>query len=278
MSISRRKFIKDSFGTIAFIAAGSALQSFLPKDFLLPARKDILLRFATASDGHYGQKGTNYEEDHKMMVRWLNKERKKRGLDFSVINGDLFHDNPMHLPGVKKTWDKLKMPYYVTHGNHDMIDEDTWRKTWGIPFDHAFEKDGIGFLILNTADIKGKYTGPDVTLTKQLLDRYDSKTKLFVFMHIAPAKWATYGVDRPDIVELFSRQKNLVAIFHGHDHDRDDAHEKDGKYYFWDAHIGGNWGTTYKGYRIVEILKNGTTIIYQMNPGAGSRVNSNSIA
>ncbi len=277
MNISRRKFIKDSFGTVVLISVGNSLQSFLPKDFLLPKKADILLRFATASDGHYGQPGTEYAFHHTKMVGWLNEERKGRGLDFTVINGDLFHDDPVHLTEVKVAWDKLKMPYYVTHGNHDMIDEVNWQKTWGIPFDHAYEKEDVGCILLNTADTAGKYTGPDVVKTKELLDNYSGKDKVFVFMHITPVKWTTHGIDRPDIAALFSNQKNLKAIFHGHDHDNDGMQEKDGKYYFWDAHIAGNWGTAYKGYRIVEVLKDGTTLIYQMNPSTGEQVNTNTI-
>lgn len=278
MSISRRKFLRDSFGTVVLISVGNSLQSFLPKDFFLPKKADILIRFATASDGHYGQRGTEYAFHHNKMASWLNAESKGRGLDFAVINGDLFHDDAAHLPEVKEAWDKLEMPYYVTHGNHDMIDEATWQKTWGIPFDHAYEKDNVGFIILNTADTLGKYTGPDEKKTKELLDTYSSKDKVFVFMHITPAKWTAHGIDRPDITALFGKQKNLRAVFHGHDHDQDGMQEKDGKYYFWDAHIAGSWGTEYKGYRIVEVLKDGSTLIYQMDPSTGEKVNSNSIS
>ncbi|HVG14739.1 MAG TPA: metallophosphoesterase [Chitinophagaceae bacterium] len=278
MSISRRKFLRDSFGSIVLISVGNSLQSFLPASFILPKKEDIKLRFATASDGHYGQPGTEYVADHNRMVDWLNKEKENRGLDFVVVNGDIIHDDPLYFPDVKASWDKLQTRYYVTHGNHDMTSEAAWQKLWGIPFDHAFETKDSGIIILNTADEKGKYIGPDTDKTKALLNNYRSKEKVFVFMHITPVKWTTHGIDRPDIIALFNAQKNLKAVFHGHDHDVDGMQEKEGKYYFWDGHVAGNWGTSYKGYRVVEVLKDGSTLIYQMNPLTGSKVNHHAMS
>jgi DNA repair exonuclease SbcCD nuclease subunit len=86
------------------------------------------MRFAVASDGHYGQPDTKYDEMHDEMVSWLNAEKKDRGIDFTMINGDLFHNDTAMLPEVKKKWDGLTMPFYVSHGNHDMITESNWKK------------------------------------------------------------------------------------------------------------------------------------------------------
>jgi hypothetical protein len=36
--------------------------------------------------------------------------------------------------------------------------------------------------------------------------------------------------------------------------------------HLYDSHIGGNWGTPYKGYRILELLENNTIRTYLMNP------------
>src|SRR6476659_731499 len=116
---NRRDFLKLSFKTAVVISAGNTLQAFAGSKFILPHASEIDLRFAIASDGHYGQSLTGYEEKHDEMVAWLNDERKTRGFDFTMINGDLFHDDAAMLPLVKKQWDKLQMPYYVSHGNHD---------------------------------------------------------------------------------------------------------------------------------------------------------------
>jgi Icc protein len=96
-------------------------------------------------------------------------------------------------------------------------------------------------------------------------------------MHITPVKWTENAIACPEIVQLFDAQKNLKAIFHGHDHDQDNVKVNNGKHYFFDSHIGGSWGTNYRGYRVVEVLKSGEILTYQVNPVTTERVNSNRI-
>ncbi|MEO8764942.1 MAG: metallophosphoesterase [Ginsengibacter sp.] len=275
MAVNRRKFIQLSLKGAFVISAGHPLQSFTGDvDNLSPANK-VSMRFAIASDGHYGQDGTKYDLQHDQMIQWINAEKHGRGIDFTVINGDLFHNNVSFLPIVKKKWDQLEMPYYVSHGNHDQADEANWKDTWNMLWHHSFENKDVGFLVLNTADATGKYICADVEWTKFQLQQFASKKHVFVFMHITPFNWTKNGLPCPEIVELFNNQDNLKAVFHGHDHDMDDVKENNGKYYFFDAHIGGSWGTVYNGYRIVEVLKNGKILTYQVNPLSNEKVNSN---
>lgn len=278
MSLTRREFLGLSMKGIFIIGAGNALQSFTSNSFALPPLKDVVLRFAIASDGHYGQEGTEYKKLHDQMVDWINDEKRKRGVDFSFINGDLIHNDVKFLPEVKAMWDKLQMPYYVSHGNHDMIDEAGWQNVWKMPLHFDFEKNGNAFLVLNTADDKGKYICPDLDWTKAQLEKYNTHTNLFVFMHITPLEWTKAGNPCPELVKMFNQQKNLKAVFHGHDHDQDDVKENNGKHYFFDSHVAGNWGTDYHGYRIVEILKNGDIVTYQMNGATKQSVNSSKIS
>jgi len=260
------------------IGAGNVVQSFAASTFKLPDSKDVLLRFALASDGHYGELKTDYDFHHDNMIGWLNKEKAQRGLEFTIFNGDTFHNDPAQLPLVKKKWDDLKMPLYVSHGNHDMVDEATWQNAWGYPLNYTFEKGKhTAFIVLDTATPAGVYTCPNAAWTKQQLDKYKDKKNLFVIMHITPVKWTGAGIDCPDIVAMFGKQQNLKGIFHGHDHDQDNVKEKDGKQYFFDSHIAGSWGTEYRGYRIVEVLKNGDVLTYQMNGKLETTVNSREV-
>ena len=277
MSVNRRQFLQLTFKTAVVIGAGNTLQSFVASDFILPAKGKIKLRFAVASDGHYGQPDTKYDEMHDEMVSWLNAEKKDRGIDFTMINGDLFHNDTAMLPEVKKKWDGLTMPYYVSHGNHDMIEEENWNKMWNMKWHYAFEQHDIAFLVLNTADKEGKYICPDLDWAKENLEKYQSKERLFVFMHITPFNWTKGGLPCPELIEMFNKQKNLKAVFHGHDHDQDNVKQNEGKYYFFDSHVAGNWGTDYRGYRIVEVLKSGEIITYQMNPATQQKVNTNNV-
>ena len=36
--------------------------------------------------------------------------------------------------------------------------------------------------------------------------------------------------------------------------------------YMFDSHIGGSWGTAYKGFRVVELTKDNSILTYIMNP------------
>jgi 3',5'-cyclic-AMP phosphodiesterase len=277
MLYNRRKFLQLTFKSAVVISAGNTLQSFCASDFVLPSKDKIRLRFAVASDGHYGQPNTNYDSMHDEMIGWLQAEQKDRGIDFTMINGDIYHDDIEMLPLVKQHWDKLGMTYYVSHGNHDKAAETVWQQTWNTKWHYSFEQQDAVFLVLNTADETGKYICPDLDRTKAQLEKHQSKKQLFVFMHITPFNWTKNGIPCTELTEMFAQQKNLKAIFHGHDHDQDNVKENAGKYYFFDGHIAGNWGTDYRGYRIVEILKTGEMITYQMNPASGKQVNSNKI-
>ncbi|CAN5404586.1 hypothetical protein BH10BAC2_BH10BAC2_43470 [soil metagenome] len=277
MSINRRKFLQLTFKSAVVISAGNLLQSFTAPGFVLPPKDKVRLRFAVASDGHYGQADTKYDVMHDEMIEWLHAEQKGRGLDFTVINGDVYHDAIEMLPFVKQHWDKLGMPYYVSHGNHDKAAEKVWEQTWNSKWHHTFEQHDAAFLVLNTADETGKYICPDLAWTKEHLEKFQSKKQLFVFMHITPFSWTKNGIPCPELTEMFASQKNLKAVFHGHDHDQDNVKENNGKYYFFDGHIAGNWGTDYRGYRIVEVFKSGDVITYQMNPLTDKKINSNNI-
>jgi 3',5'-cyclic-AMP phosphodiesterase len=275
MQRSRKEFIKLSIGGIFVWSGANTLQAFSASRFWPPRPDQVKIRFALASDGHFGQSDTDFVRHHDNMVDWLNSEKKGRGLDFSVINGDLIHDDPHFLADAKKSWDRLKMPYYVSHGNHDVVDESSWIRTWNFPWNHSFDLEDSAFLILNTASETGQYTCPNINWVKERLDRFQKSKHLLIFMHITPFKWTKGGYECPELVELFNNQPNLRFIFHGHDHDQDNVLENKGKYYFFDSHIAGNWGTAYRGYRIVEMLKSGEIMTYQMNAAEGKKMNEN---
>lgn len=277
MKFTRRQFCALTVKSFAVLSGAQVLQSFVPANILLPSARKVALRFAIVSDGHYGQPETEYDLFHNEMIEWLQLETQRRGLDFTIVNGDLFHNDATYLNKVKLVWDKLGMPYYVSHGNHDMVSDAVWQQTWATPYNYSFVKGDTAFIVLNTADEKGTYICPDVAYTKAQLAKYASYKNLFVIMHITPVKWTGAGIDCPEIVDMFSKQSNLKGIFHGHDHNEDDMKEKDGKHYFFDSHVAGNWGTAYRGYRIVEVLKTGDVITYQYNPAMGLKVNENQI-
>ena len=125
----------------------------------------------------------------------------------------------------------------------------------------------------------GDYSCPDQQKAKALLNAHKKSKHLFVFMHITPFKWTGGGVDCPDLTSQFNRHKNVrKQSLHGHDHDIDAVKTRDGIPYVFDAHVGGSWGLPYIGYRIVEVMKDGTILTYQMNAGLDKQMNSDIFA
>jgi hypothetical protein len=277
MQNDRRHFLKLVLSGAVLIGAGDTLEVLAGDNFALPAKDRVKLRVAIASDGHYGQPETDFRSMHTEMVSWLNEEHTARGVDFAFINGDLFHNDISFLEPVKKLWDTLGMPYYVSHGNHDMTDEERWTKTWNNAWNYGFEKNDIAFAVLNTADAAGTYISADLSETRRLLKQYEQHKHLFVFMHITPFNLKNGTVNYPEVTNVFENQQNLRAVFHGHDHDQDNVKEYNKKFYFFDSHVAGSWGTAYRGYRILEVMKNGDILTYQMNPVGKEKINSHQL-
>ncbi|MHC5057944.1 MAG: twin-arginine translocation signal domain-containing protein, partial [Planctomycetota bacterium] len=80
--LTRRDFLKICGITAAASAIGPVTRCH--------AAGKPLLRFAVASDIHYGQKKTPFAETTERLVSWMNDERKRKGLDAVFLNGDLF--------------------------------------------------------------------------------------------------------------------------------------------------------------------------------------------
>lgn len=234
------------------------------------------LRFAIASDGHYGQPNTDYKRDHDNMVGWLNDAHDRNPLDFVIINGDLVHDQPELLTVVKKEhYDKLKVPFYAIPGNHDLADTALWKSVFGYEDNFSFVNKQVGFVLANTSDTKGKYLCPDNKFLQQELDKLTQLKTVFVVLHIPPHSWVpeTPFIDCPETIQLLHSYKNVKAVFHGHDHSLDAVFYTNKLPHFFDSHIGGNWGTSYRGYRIVEVDEDDIIRTYQVNASANPLLN-----
>lgn len=230
-----------------------------------PSKPD--LRFAIASDGHFGQEGTDYKRFHDELIRWVNEDHAGKGLDFIVFNGDLIHNDPALLPELKTYFDRLAMPYYVVKGNHDMAEDQHWSSFWGTNPNYSFEKGGYGFIFAYTSNSKGDYLCADIGWLESQVEKYRDRQGIFVFMHIAQSKVTRHSISCPKVEAVLCREEKIKAVFHGHDHDIDNKIYVGGKPFFFDGHCGGSWGTNYRGYRVVEV-RNEEILTYQCNPNA----------
>ncbi len=234
-------------------------------NFFRPLSPKYHIRFAVASDGHFGQEDTDYITWHHEMVGWFNKEFEKNSLDFVVVNGDIVN-HPSYLDHAKKFFQKLKMPFYINMGNSDKTNQETWKETWGLDQNYTFLVKDILFLVANTSNEKGEYLCADHEWIKNILKSNTEKKYIFAFLHIPQKKWSEPCVECPEVIQILLSTQNLIAIFHGHDHSMDGVIKLNDKFFCFDGHLGGKWGKDYRGYRIVEIYDDYSVLTYQYNP------------
>ncbi|WP_183556537.1 metallophosphoesterase family protein [Mucilaginibacter sp. SP1R1] len=276
---TRREFIGTGLTGIAALSLLPAVNTFatVNNDYNRYSKARPKLRFALASDIHYGQTGTDYTANTGNMVQWINVDHAKNHLDMVIINGDLVHNRPDLLSEIKTNYlDKLSMPYHTIPGNHDFADADVWQKNFGYEDKYTIEFGDIAFVLANTADNKGTYICPDNAFIKASLDKLANKKIVFVILHIPPLNWvkADVFVDCPETVNLLHSYPNVKAVFHGHDHMLDGVRYTGKLPHFFDSHIGGDWGTDYKGYRIVEVDDQNAIYTYQVNASQNPVLNS----
>ncbi|MGZ5222145.1 MAG: metallophosphoesterase family protein, partial [Chitinophagaceae bacterium] len=71
--MKRKEFLRLSFPAFLLLANGIIVKA---NDYFLAEaqRRKVKLRFAVASDGHYGQPKTEFENFHATLVSHINKE------------------------------------------------------------------------------------------------------------------------------------------------------------------------------------------------------------
>ena len=264
IDLSRRRFIRQvSLATLAVM--GGSLQRLTGQE-VADLQDHVLWRFAVASDIHYGQPNTSYREMTQTILKQLNRFHNEFPLSFCVFNGDLIHDDSSFLSQLKNEFMQLGMDWYVTRGNHDQVDGKMWIDTFGYPLNHTVQQQQATLILADTSNQKGEYLSPNLEWLKQQLDRSSKSKHVFLFLHIPQAPWTKNSVDTPAFFDLMRKYPNIRAVFHGHEHDQDGIRTEAAIPYIFDAHVGGNWGTPYRGFRVVEILKNNNLVSYMMNP------------
>lgn len=265
MKSSRRNFIKNLSMASAWLLGGGIQE--LTAAEVHSLKNKVTFRFAVASDGHYGQANTNFDDFYNQITHHINLFHKQLPLQNCVINGDIIHDKKEFLLLAKQKLDQLVVPYYVTKGNHDMVSDDYWKEVWGVPvnYEATFRKNT--FLMQSTSNENGEYLSPNLDWLKSKLEEHKKQKNIFIFLHIPQYKWTANAIDTPAYIELTKQYTNIKAVFHGHEHDQDEVKVLNNTPYLFDSHFGGNWGTSYRGFRVVELLKDNSMITYIMNPG-----------
>lgn len=261
---SRRDFIK-TISSASLVLLGGNVVNLLPAQ-AAALNKNASLRFVIASDGHYGQEGTESDLFYETLIKHVSDFHANNKLDFCVINGDIIHDNKDFLTAAKKHLDKLPVKYFVTKGNHDRVSDQFWNEVWGMPVNHEVRLKANTLLLGSTSNEKGDYLSPDLAWMKEKLDANRKQDNVFVFIHIPQAKWAGASIDTPAFFELLKQYGNVRGVFHGHEHNEDGVRTVNSTPFMFDSHFGGSWGTSYRGFRVVELMKEKSFMTYIMNP------------
>ena len=98
--MNRRDFIKYTTPVIILLANGKIVQASETDPYEWNKRK-IKLRFAVASDGHYGEPRTDYENYFPTMVNRVNEEHAANPFAFCMVNGDIVHNDKTLYPAAK---------------------------------------------------------------------------------------------------------------------------------------------------------------------------------
>jgi 3',5'-cyclic-AMP phosphodiesterase len=242
----------------------------------------LKLRFAVASDGHYGDNVNNYDKNYENIVFWLNQEKEQKGLDYIFFLGDLTNNNGEYLQVIRDKYlnpVKLKTPFYVIKGNHDYASDREWKLVWGYQPNFSFENKDSAFILADTSAFKNSnaFLCADSRWLNERLNYYAGKTNIFVFMHIAPVLIKDFmstniQVNCGSVVDAIERHSNIKAIFHGHLHAISTAKVVNGKYHVWDGCFGDgdDLGGLSKTYRIVELYEDNSIYTYLYNPTFGT--------
>lgn len=278
---TRRDFLKTS--TLATAAALASVR-WVEAEEIAPGSVPKL-RFAVASDLHYGQPKTPFDQMAAELVQWINKEKQVKGLDALFLNGDLSNDSPAALLALRdQHLGKLQVPYHAIKGNHDFVDgqpgspAESWEKLWGYPSNHVVKLVDFVFILCDTtAPAKANvYLAADMDWLKAQLDAHRDAPAIFVMIHIQQRAhrvegWPQHGLhdkgEQPKgeaVMDLLEAAPNVRAVFHGHNHLETGVHVSGERRYFFDSHVGGSWGAK-RGYRIVEIYEDRRMLTYQVN-------------
>lgn len=156
--MNRRKFLQGISTAVIVLNSKSVFAT----DLSSFETKKPVLRFAIASDIHFGQPKTAYQEMLDTALAHIKSIHAQDPFEFCVFNGDLVHDDISHIPTLKSTFDQLPFRYFVTQGNHDMATKEEWETGWQSPlnFEHVIGNNIL--LFATTSNKQGKYRSEEV--------------------------------------------------------------------------------------------------------------------
>lgn len=240
--------------------------------------KDI--KFVQITDSHYSSAKGDYtqrdvEHSQRNLVKAIADINTLKDVDFVVFTGDnIDQANPVDLKSFLGLANKLKVPYYVVIGNHEVFKSQDFDKKEYMKIvrkysnncrpsgpNYEFEKKGVVFLVVDGAKEiipgpAGYYKQSTLKwLDKELTHYKNSKVVIFQHFPIVEPYYnrshSTYNVK--DYEEVLKKHSNVISIVSGHYH-ANGENKKDGIYHISTPAL----VEAPHDYKIIEIeMKNG---------------------
>ncbi len=237
------------------------------------------LKFVQITDSHFCAAGADYanlgkETSVKILERTIEDVNNVPNLDFVVFTGDnIDKSNTNDLKEFLLIANRLKVPYYVVIGNHEVFKSQNFTKTEYMKLvckyskscretkpNYVFEKNGIVFIVVDGA--KEVIPGPAGYFKKDTLKWLDTKltkysnSKVVILQHfpiVEPYYHRTHTTyNKQDYFDMLKNHNNVIAIFSGHYHANGEK-MVDGIYHVSTPAL----IVSPHDYKVVEIEKNG---------------------
>lgn len=208
------------------------------------------LRFAHLTDLHFT---TLLQRRYPLGIQALEAaiaDLNKQDLDFVVITGDLFHFPeriPEELPVLRSLLDRLRHPYYLAFGNHDVEGAGTAARkatlmaglgdrglSRGTPwYDFALpQAPGLRFVVLDSTDIegedyhtwRGRFSERQATWLARTLDEVRDQAVVVAIHHppVTPYPFMNSlkfeDADRDRLERVLDTHPHIAMVLSGHYH------------------------------------------------------------
>lgn len=205
--------------------------------------KDI--KFVQITDSHYSSTGNEYsqrevEQSQAVLQKTIEDINSLKDVDFVAFTGDnIDKANEADLKNFLCIINKLKFPYYIVIGNHEVFKSQKFDKKEYMKVvrkyskhckpscaNYVFEKNGVVFLVVDGA--KEVIPGPAGYYKKDTLKWLDKQLtkhcsrKVVILQHfpiVAPYYNRTHTTyNAKDYEAVLKKHSNVIAIFSGHYH------------------------------------------------------------
>lgn len=215
------------------------------------------IKFIQVTDSHFSTAQGDYSQEEVensqcVLDKTIKDINSIPNVDFVIFTGDNIDTaNSSDLKNFLKIANRLKVPYYIVIGNHEVFKSQHFTKKDYMNVvskysknckekspNYEFEKKGIVFLVVDGA--KEVIPGPSGYFKKDTLKWLDKKlthyknSKVVIFQHfpvVAPyfnRTHVTYNAQEYECV--LKKHKNVIAIISGHYHANGET-KKDGIYH-----------------------------------------------